>query len=64
MEIAYDNGMLPRETYDDAQDDIRVYAKYYPAMHSTFRGLMASYPAGSDSDVYRMINEALAEANP
>ena len=64
VEIGYDNGMLPRQTYNDVHDDIRVYAKYYPAMHTIMRAAMDDYPSGLGSDVYRLINEALAETNP
>ena len=63
VEIGYDNGMLPRQTYDDVADDIYANIKYYPAMHSIFRNAMDDYPSGQDSDVYRMINEALDSAN-
>ena len=63
VEIGYDNGMLPRQTYDDVADDIHANIKYYPAMHSIFRNAMDDYPSGQDSEVYRMINEALDNAN-
>ena len=63
VEIGYNNGMLPRRTYDDMEDDIRSYAKYYPALHSFFQDLMNDYPSGRESEVYRMINDALSEMN-
>ena len=59
VEIGHDNGMLPRQTYDDIEDDIQANIKYYPAMHSIFRNAMSDYPSSKDSEVYRMINEAL-----
>jgi len=62
VEIGYENGMLPRQTYEDAYDDIRSYIKYYPAMHYIYRIAMDDYPSGKDSEVYRMINESI-EAN-
>lgn len=63
VEIGYDNGMLPRLTYDDVEDDIHSHINYYPAMHSIFLGAMDDYPSGKDSDVYRMISEALDKAD-
>jgi hypothetical protein len=61
VEIGYNNGMLPRKTFDDMEDDIRSYAKYYPALHSVFQGLLNDYPSGRESEVYRIINDALSE---
>ena len=63
IEIAYDNDMLPYETFDDSQDDMRAFIKYYPAMRSLFRNTMVDYPSGKDSEVYRVIHEAIKEAN-
>ena len=64
VEIAHDNGMLPLQTYNDAEDDIRAFTKNYPAMRSVLQAAIDDVPSGGDSDIYRIINEAIAEANP
>lgn len=61
VEIAYDNGMLPLQTYNDAEDDIRAVAKHYPALHSTFRAAIDDYPSARNSLVYRVISESFSE---
>ena len=64
VEIAYDNGMLPLQTYNDAEDDIRAFTKHYPAMRAVLQAAIVDYPSGGDSDIYRIINEAIADSNP
>ena len=64
VEIAHNNGMLPLQTYNDAEDDIRAFTKHYPAMRSILQSAIDDFPSGRDSDIYRIISEAIAEANP
>jgi hypothetical protein len=52
IEIAYQNGMLPRSTFDEALDDIRVVLQDYPALQRIAREHMALYLSKSDSDVF------------
>ena len=63
VEIGYENGMLPRQTLLDAQDDVCSYIKYYPAMHAILRSAMDDFPSGNDSKIYRTIKQSLDEAN-
>ena len=50
--------------FDDAEDDIRAFTRNYPAMRSVLQSVVDDVPSGGDSDIYRIINEAIAEATP
>ena len=64
MEIAHDNGMLPLQTYNDAEDEIRAVTKHCSDSHSILQAAVDNYPWGGDSDIYRIIHDAIAEAQP
>ena len=61
VETGYKNGVLPRSTFNEVEDDIRAQVKYWPAYRPILRDLLDDYPAASDSEVFRMINHALEE---
>ena len=58
IEIAYENGMLPRSTFDEALDDIRVVLQDYSALQPIAREHMALYPSKTDSDVFKAMRES------
>ena len=60
VEITHDNGMLPLQTYNDAEDDIRAVTKHCPDLRSILQAAIDDYPSGGDSDVYRIIHEDIA----
>ena len=61
IEIAYENGMLPRATFDLALDDVRIVLQYYPAIRPLAREVIVSYPSEADSNVYAAMREELEE---
>lgn len=62
IEISYNNGMLPKQTFDEVEEDIRGYVRYYPAMRSIWRQTIDDYPSSYGTGVYRMVDQALKEA--
>ena len=61
IEIAYENGMLPRSTFDEALDDVRIVLQDYPALHSLAREYISDYPSHADSDVIGVMREVLED---
>ena len=61
IEIAYENGMLPRATFDLALDDVRIVLQYYPAPRPVAREVMVSYPSEADSNVYAAMRQELED---
>ncbi len=59
LEVAYDNGMLTRETFDAALDDVRGVLGEYPAMKPIAQDIMESYASAADSDIYDAIRDVL-----
>lgn len=57
IEIAYENGMLPRSTFDEALVDIRVVLQDYPALQPLALEHIALYTSRADSGVYRAMRE-------
>jgi hypothetical protein len=55
IEIAYENGMLPRATFDVVLDDIRVVLKGYPAIRPIARSWIDSYQSEADSILYKAV---------
>jgi hypothetical protein len=55
IEIAYENGLLPRATFDVVLDDIRVVLDEYPALRPVARSWIDSYQSEADSKVYRAV---------
>ena len=55
IEIAYENGMLPRATFDVVLDDIRVVLQDYPAIRPIARSWIVSYQSEADSNLYAAI---------
>ena len=60
IEVAYENGMLPRSTFDEALADIRVVLRDYPALQALARDHMVSYPSKSESNVFQVMREESA----
>jgi len=58
IEIAYENGMLPRSTFDEALDDIRIVLQDYPALQPLALEHVASYPSKAGSDVSKVMRES------
>ena len=61
IEIAYENGMLPRATFDLALDDVRLVLQYYPALRPLAREIIVSYPSEAYSNVYAAMREELED---
>ncbi len=55
IEIANENGMLPRATFDVVFDDIHVVLQDYPALRPIARSWVVSYPSEADSKLYAAI---------
>jgi hypothetical protein len=61
IEIAYENGMLPRATFDLALDDVRFVLQYYPAIRPLAREIIISFPSGAYSKLYAAMREELED---
>lgn len=61
IEIAYENGMLPRATFEVALDDVRGVLQDYPALQPLVRETMGSFPSVTDSHVYAAMREVLED---
>ena len=59
IEIAYENGMLPRATLDVVLDDVRIVLRDYPAIRPVARDWIASYQSEADSNLYGAIRDEL-----
>jgi len=59
VETAYENGLVPRSTFNDIQDDMRSYVEGWPAMNPVWQKILATFPSFSQSHVYRMLDEML-----
>jgi hypothetical protein len=55
IEIAYENGVLPRATFDVVLDDLRVVLKEYPALRPMARSWIDSYQSEADSKLYKAV---------
>lgn len=63
IEVAYDNGMLPRTTFDEALDDIGVNFRDYPALRPIAREHLTLYPSKADSEVYKVMKKHLSDTD-
>lgn len=61
IEIAYENGMLPRSTFDVTLDDVRLVLQEYPAIRPLAREPIVSYPSEADSKVFATMREELED---
>jgi len=59
IEIAYENGMLPRTTFEVVLDDVRIILNEYPAIRPLARDWIASYQSEADSKIYAAIRDEL-----
>ncbi len=60
-ETAHINGMVPPETFNVIEDDMRAFLTDYPASRPLWRKAIDSYPAQSPSAVFRSMNRVLEE---
>ncbi len=59
IEIAYENGMLPRATFDVVLDDIREILLGYPAVRPVAQWWIDSYQSEADSKLYAAVRAEL-----
>ncbi len=59
IERAYENGMLPRATFEVALDDVRGVFQEHPALRPLVRKMMATFPAATDSNVFEAMRDEL-----
>jgi hypothetical protein len=59
IEIAYQNGMLPRKTFFVALNDIPRFLNWFPAIRPLAREFIAIYPEEAGSIVYTTIRDEL-----
>ena len=59
IEIAYENGMLPRTTFEVVLDDVRLALNDYPAIRPLARNWIVSYQSEADSKLYAAIRDEL-----
>lgn len=63
IEIAYSNGMLPRETFDLALEDVRGVLNDYPALKPLARASMLHFTSVADSHVHRAMRDVLEDTD-
>ena len=61
IEVAYENDLVPTETFSTIEDDVRSILTVYPALAPTFRQMIEDYPGQRESDVFLIIEKVLAE---
>jgi len=59
VEIAYENGMLPRKTFNMSLEDIPIFLQWLPGIRPPAREFIATYPSEADSMVYAVIRDEL-----
>lgn len=59
VERAFANGMTSPTALEAAKDDIRVIFEGYPGLRFAFEETVYSYPANSQSEIYRTVVELL-----
>jgi hypothetical protein len=59
IETAYANKMVPKETYELIEDNIRVALNLYPGMSEAWREALEGFPALSERDVFRTVKTQL-----
>ena len=61
FEVAFENEMLPTDTYSVIEDDVRTILVSYPALAPFFRKMVDDYPGQADRQVFSMIEKVLDE---
>ncbi len=61
VEVAYDSGILPDETFTVIEDDIRGIVSVYPAFAPLLRRNIESYPGQRSRHVYVVLERVLDE---
>lgn len=61
VEVAYDSGILPPDTFTVIEDDIRIVLAQYPAFAPLFRKNIDSYPGQGSRQVYVVLEKVLNE---
>jgi hypothetical protein len=61
VEIAFENGMIPIETYNVIFDDILWLVHDLPASRPLLRTIVNDYPALKETEVVMFLDEKLAE---
>jgi len=61
IETAYANDMIPRETYDVIENDMRADMSSFPKIVPIYRQAYEDYPVLSDTDVFRKLEIVLKE---
>jgi len=61
IEIAYENEMLPPDTYSVIEDDVRVAITNFPALARFFRENVNNYPGQGARQVYVIMEKVLEE---
>jgi len=61
IETAYTNGMVPHATFSALENDMRGMMNRFPKMRSQFRLAIETYPALSETDIFRNLDRILGE---
>ncbi len=59
IETAYANKVVPKETYELIEDNIRVVLNLYPGMSEVWREALEGFPALSEKGVFRTVKTQL-----
>ena len=61
IETAYENGMLPRKTFNVMLEDIPLFLQWYPAIRPYVREFLTLYPSEADSIVYGTFSDEMEQ---
>ena len=61
IETAYANRIVPRETYDLIEDNIRIVLDLYPGTLEAWQQAVTGFPALSEKEVFRLVRTVIEE---
>ena len=61
MEVAYEQKLIPHETYAVMFDDHRFFVAGYPALRPLLRAVLENYPALADTAAFKSVDRLLKE---
>ena len=61
IEVAYENGLLPPDTYTVIEDDMRAALLNFPALAPAFRQIVDNFPSQESRQVFIIMDKVLTE---
>jgi hypothetical protein len=61
IEVAYENDLLPPDTYSVIEDDMRAVVMKFPALAPSFRQIVDDFPSQGSRPVFIIMDKVLKE---